>query len=250
MAEKIRIECDGRPAEVEILGEGPDVVIVGAAVPMLWAGEAAIELARRGYRVTNFDYGTGWDDPQPRSALEQSKDVLTVMASLGIDHASLLGLSRGAMTAYWQAVSHPETVDSLVLVFPVAGFADTLHLADDGAESGPATLDELLESLFSPEFLDGSRDRAMELVTSAPGSVARVDRSQEDPFPVHSGVNCRTLVIEAEDDVVVSPRHPGRYLEAVPGSEHVVLAGARHGWLMEEPAEFAEIVADFLDARG
>ena len=250
MANFFTFDCNGRPAQVEVVGSGPDVVMVGAAVPMLWSRGASTELAQLGFRVTNFDYGSGWDDPEPRSALTQTADVLRVMASLDIGRASLVGLSRGAMTAYWQAVCRPDTVEDLVLLFPVAGFADVLLEAETEEENSPTNVDELLESLFSPPFLIEHRDRAYELVSTPPGSVARVDRADEDPFPVHSNVSCRTLVIEGDQDIVVSAHHPARYLAAVPGSEHVVVTGACHGWPMEEPVEFARIVSEFLVAGG
>lgn len=52
---RLEVECRGRPAEVEVVGVGPDLVLAGAAGPMAWTRPAAIALARAGFRVVNFD---------------------------------------------------------------------------------------------------------------------------------------------------------------------------------------------------
>lgn len=80
---------------------GTDVLIVGSAVPMAWPRPTALALAAMGYRVTNFDYGEA-EDPassQARTCIDQIEDVLDVMDALGIERASTIGLSRGAIAS-------------------------------------------------------------------------------------------------------------------------------------------------------
>lgn len=71
-------------AQVEVVGAGAELVFVGAAAPMLWTRPAALALARAGFRVTNFDYGSRAEEPLPRTALDQSLDVAAVMAATGV----------------------------------------------------------------------------------------------------------------------------------------------------------------------
>ncbi len=245
------VDCNGCTAEVEIAGEGPDVVFVGTAVPMPWTRGSAEALANMGYRVTNFDYGSGADDTVFRTALQQVDDVLSVMDAVGIDSAVLVGLSRGAMTAYGLAAEHGDRVDGVVLAFPVAGFEDTMLIVDpdpvpEDSESQEDFMRRALRTMFSDEFLAADFGRAVSLVTMPPGSAARVDRFDEDPFPDGLAISARTLIVEGGSDQIVKPEHPKRYLQAVDGAEYVKVENAEHGWLMEQPEEFARIVARFL----
>lgn len=250
---RVQVDCRGREAQVEVVGEGPDVVFVGTAAPMMWSRSAARALAGHGYTVTNFDYGSASDDPESRSALDQVADVVAVMDAVSIDAGVLVGLSRGAITAFGAAGRHPDRVTGLVLAFPVAGFADTIHVHQPVPEPEPGEDDEAfmlrsLASVFSDGFLSSNLDDAILLATSPPGEVVRVERSEEDPFPEGMAVGCGTLIIEGGADEVVSPVHPARYLREISGAEHVVVPDGSHGWLMEQPGEFARIVAAFLSS--
>jgi pimeloyl-ACP methyl ester carboxylesterase len=246
------IDCGGRPAFAEVLGEGPDVVFVGAAVPMALARPAAVALAGLGYRTVNFDYGSDAPvAPEPRSALAQVPDVMSVMDAVGVTRASIVGLSRGAMTAFGLAARHPERVERLILVFPVAGATELLEKAEpeSGPEPGEGAEDFLHRSLsgvFSEEYLAMNLETVVELFTAGPGSVDRVQRYQEEPFSVTDSVNAPTLVLQGGNDRIVEGEHPGWYVENVPGARHLVVPEAGHGWLLEEPDRFAELVAEFI----
>lgn len=241
------VSCSGRPAVVEVVGEGREIVMVGAAVPMAWTRPAAMSLARLGYRVVNFDYGSDHPDPEPRTCLDQVDDVLAVMDATGTSSAVLIGASRGAITAYGLAATRPLRVEGLVLAFPVAGFADTIGATEPDPVPEPHEPEEVfmrrsLGHIFSERFLDDRLENAISLVTTPLGSVCRVDRSEEAPFEDDWSVDCDVVVIEGGDDRVVGPNHPARYLHAAPNATHIVVPEASHGWLMEEPADFADLV--------
>lgn len=250
MSETLSVDCRGCPARVEIVGSGPAIVIVGTAVPMSWAMESCRAMAARGFRVLNFDYSPpeDWEsEPVPRTALDQVADVVAVMEATAIEHAHIVGLSRGAMTAFALAARYPGLVDTLTLAFPVAGFADTILVEDtllEGHSDDP--LLEMLSTVFSDEFLSSNFDEAKSLLLTPPGTVERVGREDEEVFTSSDTVSAPTLVIEGGADKVVSAEHSARYLAAVEGATHVVVEEANHGWLMEEPEVFADIVAEFL----
>ncbi len=242
------VACRGRDASVEVLGEGDEVVVVGTAAPMVLTRSFSHELAGRGHRVVNFDYGTGHESPEPRTALDQVADVLEVMDATGVGSGVLVGVSRGAMTAYALAARHPERVTALVLALPVAGFADTLLVFDPVPEAGDDDdpLGEILAMVFSADFLESNRDAAAAMLSSEAGSVDRVERSDEETFEDDT-VTCPTLVIQGGADRVVSAAHPRRYLDAIPGASLVLVPDAAHGWVMEQPREFADLVAGFIE---
>lgn len=247
----LEVDCRGRDAAVEIVGSGRDIVFVGTAAPMTLTRPAANSLASLGYRVTNFDYGLGHPSPEPRTALDQVPDVVAVMDAADVPSAVVIGVSRGAMTAYDLAGEDFDRVAALVLVMPVAGFADTLQIVSQTPAAqpsdGPDTLiRQLADQVFSARFLEERLDDAIELLSAAPGAVDRVERSDETPFPEGLVVGCPILIIEGDADLVVTPEHPARYRAQHPEAEHRVVADGSHGWIMEEPAAFASMVDDFV----
>jgi 3-oxoadipate enol-lactonase len=247
------VDCRGREAVVEVSGSGPDVLFVGTAVPMAWSRPTAEALAGLGFRVTNFDYGSGHPSPEYRSALDQIDDVVAVMDALGLDAPVVVGLSRGGITAYGLAARHPDRVSALVLVLPVAPFADTLNIAEPEPEQGTEESDEDfmlrgLSRLFSEEFLTQHYEAAVSLATMPPGSVDRLERHQEDTISDGETVECPALVIEGGADQIVTSEHPLRYLRAIPDAEHVVMREAGHGLPMEQPEALAGLIADFASA--
>ena len=248
------VDCAGAPAIVEVAGEGPDVVIVGAASPMAAARGAAHALAEMGYRVINFDYGppADWEgEPEARTVLAQADDVVEVMAAVGSERAHLVGISRGAITAYGLVARRPDLATSLTLAFPVAGFADTLN--EFGPTHGPVEGDSeeemtqaMLRTAFSEEFLELNEQWAARLATAPPGSVVRVEeRAEEEAFDESMSVDLPTLVIEGGADQVVAPQHPARYLADIPGARHEVIPEAQHLWFAEAPDLFAQILDEF-----
>jgi 3-oxoadipate enol-lactonase len=245
----LRVDCRGRDAVVEVLGSGRDIVMVGAASPMALARPSAVVLAREGFRVTNFDYGSGHPSPEPRSALDQVGDVTAVIDAVGVDSAMIVGISRGAITAYGLASLHPGRARSLVLAFPVAGFRDTLRAAASDDEEVPEreemTIEQILRHVFSEEFLAGHRSEAVGLLRTPEGSVTRLDRSEEASFPDGMVVDCPTLIVEGGADSIVSNEHPASYAKAIPDARRVSVPSATHGWPMEAPGPFAEVLAGF-----
>lgn len=246
----LEVDCRGQKAAVEVVGEGRPIVYVGTAAPMAWTRPSAVALAELGFLVVNFDYGSVGADPEPRTALDQSLDVVAVMDEVGVGEGVLVGLSRGAITSYGVAARHPARVIALVQAFPVAGWADTLHEVHSERETESTEhtgdmIDEMLATIFTPGFLADHYDEARAMVTTAPGSVVRVDRSEEDVFVDDDVADCPILVVEGGSDQVVTAAHPARYLKTHPDAAHKVVPEAEHGWLMERPEEFARIVAKF-----
>jgi 3-oxoadipate enol-lactonase len=216
---------------------------------------AAVALAAHGYRVTNFDYGPpqGWDgDPETRTCLDQVADVVDVMDALNIDTAHAVGFSRGGITAFGLAARHPDRVNDLVLVFPVAAWEGTITVENpqpeqEEGEPDDEYLDRVLTSVFSERFLSQNADAARSLALAPPGTVIRAEqRSDEDVFTADDVVTHPTFIIEGGDDQIVTEEHPARYAEAVAGARHLHVDGASHAWHMEQPDRFARLVAAFV----
>jgi pimeloyl-ACP methyl ester carboxylesterase len=65
-------------------------------------------------------------------------------------------------------------------------------------------------------------------------------------------VACPTLVMTGDDDldVVVAPAVSRRYLSLVPGAVGACLPRTGHFGMVTRPAEFARLVAEFLETAG
>ena len=202
--------------------------------------------------MINFDYAPPewWSaNPVARTCLDQIEDVSAVAGATGFGGGAVIGLSRGAITALGLASRHPDLVDHLVLAFPVAGFADTLGI--EGAEPTPSddpleALDAALDTAFSREFLLDHRAEARDLFLTDRASVVRVERAAEEPLGEHETTTAPTLIVTGGADQVVTPEHPRRLSEAIPHSRLHQFEQASHGFIMEQPDAFAEVVVAFL----
>jgi pimeloyl-ACP methyl ester carboxylesterase len=113
----------------------------------------------------------------------------------------------------------------------------------------PTLISAASPRIFSGGFLEERMEDAVALLTTTPGSIWRVDRRKETPFPDDLSVCCPVLVVEAGSDAIVGPEHPAGYLDEHPEAGHVVVDDASHGWVMEDPHAFAGIVDDFVRTR-
>jgi pimeloyl-ACP methyl ester carboxylesterase len=151
-----RLAMDTRTArngEVEIAyetfgdpGGQPLLLLSGLDYQMVWWPEEQCEaLARRGFRVTRFDYrdtglSTAFTSPATQGSnawkallkgsgtpaytgQDMIEDIVAVLDSLGWENAHLLGVSMGAGMAQFLALLHPGRVRSLTLIsgIPMGG---------------------------------------------------------------------------------------------------------------------------------
>ena len=243
------VDCRGAVAVVDDLGEGPPIIVVGAGSPRSLAGRAADGFVAAGFRVVNFDYGPpdGWTgEPVLRTSIDQVRDVLQVMDAVGIERAHAIGISRGGITAYALAARHPDRVDRLVLTVPVAPFADMLG-PKPATDAGTApAMDAVLESVFGEDLDDAERALAISIVTAPDGTVARVERHEEEPIGDDEIVRRPTLIVEAGRDVVVSADHQARLRDALPDARSVRFPAASHGSIAVDTDGFVALVSEFL----
>lgn len=115
------VEVDGTRIHAELLGEGPDLVMIhgsnGNTRDMTYA--LAPVLARH-FRVILFDRpGLGFSDALPADAagIDQQAATLALAArALGSDRPMVLGHSYGGAVALAWAVNHPDSLSALIPV--------------------------------------------------------------------------------------------------------------------------------------
>ena len=240
--------------------EAPVLVMLnslGTAAEM-WDPQIPALAAR--YRVIRIEHrghgGTRPPAPGPYTIGELGGDVLEVLATLGVEHFSVCGLSLGGMVAMWLAANHPERVESLVVACsaaelgPASGWQErAAAVRKDGTRAlGPT----LLGRWFTPGFLD-QRAQVSESVmgmlaaASAEGYAGCCEAiGAMDLRPDLGRITAPALLIAGAQDPVTPPAKMLETQQLIPGSAMVIIPHAAHLANIEQPAPFTEAVLNHL----
>jgi class 3 adenylate cyclase len=250
----------------QVIGDGPRDIVLSldwaSHLEVLWEQPFVQELLTafaRFSRVLWFDMrGIGLSDHalgSPAAAEDWMDDVAAVMDAAGSEHASLIAHGHAVQMALMSAATHPDRIDSLVLMNGFARFSR----ADDypagvPAEAANAVLDQVGETwgngqmaaLLGPSVASapGMTDwyGRLERFAASPGTaLARMRAILElDVREVLPLVTAPTLVIQNLGDVYVRAGH-GRYLaEHIPDAQLLERDRADH-WPVPEPDLLAAI---------
>ena len=104
------------------VGQGPDVVMLHGLIGNLAVWHLKIvPMMQTEFSLTTYDLrGHGYSEMPATNytTVDMAADLLSLLDSLGIEKASLVGHSFGADIALHFSVLHPERVDRLVLIEP------------------------------------------------------------------------------------------------------------------------------------
>lgn len=259
----------------QVIGEGPrDVVLSmdwGSHLEVLWEQPFMRDLLNslaRFSRVLWFDMrGVGLSDrllDAPVAPEDWMEDVAAVMDAAGSERASLIAHGHAAQMALMAAATHPDRIDSLVLVNGFARFARAEdYPAGIPAEAAAAALDQVSETwgkgtmaaALGPSVASqpGMTDwyGRLERFSASPGTAvsrmsAILDMDVRNVLPL---VTTPTLVIQNTGDVYVRAGH-GRYLaEHIEGAELLERDRPDH-WPIPEPDLVAAIEEFITGSRG
>jgi class 3 adenylate cyclase len=244
----------------QVIGDGPRDVVLSldwaSHLEVLWEQPFVQELVTalaRFSRVLWFDMrGVGLSDrvlEAPAAPEDWMDDVAAVMDAAGSERASIIAHGHAAQVALISAATHPDRIESLVLLNGFARFSR----ADDYPAGMPeaaarAALEQVAQTwgrgtmagLLGPSVASspGMTDwyARLERFSAAPGTaLARMRAILElDVREVLPLVTAPTLVIQNLGDVYVRAGH-GRYLaEHVPGARLLERDSADH-WPVPEP---------------
>ena len=247
----------------ESTGEGFPVVAIAGRDSSMQSWPPAIKSAlSRGHRLIVFDHrGTGQSDkPEvPYTIADMAGDVVGLLDALGIGRAHVLGMSMGGMIAQEIAISHPERVARLVLCSTTGGATRVIptwkmmkQLARKPAAYEPQqTLDMLYTPAFRREHPELMAALAARMQSSPPHpasmAIHRQASKRFDSFGRLRRISSPTLVIHGEEDWVFRPKHAKLLHRRIAGSQLLLLPGAGHGALFQEPLAIEKALA-FLDA--
>lgn len=265
-AESGFVDALGARLYYEADGEGTPLTLIHAGVAHLRMWDAQVEAWRDRHRVIRYDtrgFGRTLVDDVPYSNRD---DLRAVLDHLGVERTHLLGLSRGSMIATDFLVENPERVMSLTWV---AGGLRGFEPDDDPRLETVWPESERLEEAKEWEALV---ELETQVWTDGPGQTPdRVDpalRRQmiewnlenyraEQPAnqPIQPEVPAAelldrikvpTLFIWGTFDEQPVLRTGENLVAKVVGARSHVFEGVAHMVNLERPAEFNQIVGDFL----
>jgi 3-oxoadipate enol-lactonase len=253
-----RITVDGGEIHYEIAGSGRPVVLLhgGALSSRIWDRE--FELLTDEHTVIRFDarnHGLSSTATEPYS---NPDDLRLLLDGLGIERASLVGLSLGSRTSVDFALTWPDRVERLMLNSPgVSGmtFRDPFILDQQALMQTATDAEGIVRPLLrmwvdgplrTPEQVDPAvRGLCERIKTNSinrhgmgwqfpPVEVGAIDRLSELAMPI-------TLVLgdfDSSDIVDVVERIANQARRA----ELVTVADAGHVVNLEQPDRFSEIL--------
>lgn len=198
---------------------------------------------------------SGWD-------FEGYADELArLMDGLGMERATVVGLSMGGYQAFEFLWRHPEKVRSLVLSdtrpeadAPEAAAARADFIAAVEEKGTGEAARRMVPNYFSAGAPERLASEAEAMITSqraeAVTSAMRAIMGRRNSTPMLGTVTCPTLVLCGENDRLTPPETARSMQESIPGARLDIIAGAGHIANLEQPEAFNALLLRHLRSLG
>jgi pimeloyl-ACP methyl ester carboxylesterase len=243
-------------------GAGPAVILIhgGMLDHRMW--DPQVEALAAHFRVVRYDVAAHGRSPAPDVPWRDYEHLGLLMRGLGVESASLVGLSLGGRIAIDFAIAQPGKVRALALLGPgMSGFPFTGRDWSGGsgerAAARAAGNAERVADLFMRSWVAGphrtpaqvdpavwARVREM----AVPNALNRGEGAELEPPAVGrlGEIAAPVLLIEGELDCEDIHRIAALVERRVAGARRVVIPGVAHQPNLERPAEINRLLLDFL----
>lgn len=195
--------------------------------------------------------------PDNYSIKEMADDQAEAMRKLGIEKASVLGVSEGGMIAQYLAINHADLIDRLVIAVSAPNANDTVHSVVESwiglakLQNHKQLMINTAEKSYSEAYL--KKYRKIYPVIGWIGKPKNYDRFlinanailNFDCFNDLKKIICPTFIIGGEADQVVGPMDSYEMHEQIKGSELYMYKKFGHA-AYEEANDFNKRVFEFL----
>lgn len=240
-----------------VTGGAPATVILVHGVACdgsLWSEQIAALSAR--YRVVTIDL-PGHGKTKPPAAVKLSMDMFAgaieaVREELLADRVVLAGHSMGTSVILHYTRLHPERVRGLIIVDGRTTFGPggpgKLDRQRWLGEEGRKTMDGFVDRMFVPSTPPAVQDQVRRVMLAAPQvNVADALEAYYDPAIWKDEVLTKPMLSVYSLRTAPSQRD---YIKAhFPNVEHHEIPDVGHFLMLEKPAEFNNLVRDFLSRR-
>jgi pimeloyl-ACP methyl ester carboxylesterase len=258
------------------LGEGPPLVFVHGLSGSWPNWLEQLPVFARTRRVIAVDLPGFGHSPMPRQQISISGYARTLDALLGqldVDAAAIVGNSMGGFVAAELAINFPQRVERLVLVSAagistynhpggtralpslrraervVAAYAGWVAAHSDTVARRRGLRNATLGMIAAhPSRLPAALAAEQLRGAGKPGFIQALAANLDYDFRHRLGeIACPTLIVWGDRDRVITPRDADRFAKLIPGSRKVVFEDTGHVAMLERPAQFNKLLAEFLD---
>ena len=244
------------------VGEGPPLYMVHGIGSRKGTWEALTENLSTDFTCVSFDlrgHGESPVPPVPYSLDELVEDMELLRKHLGHERIHVIGHSLGGQIGPAYARTHPECVETVVLLSTVAGrtsedSAKVKGVVDMMREKGvKPLLKTLIKRWFTDEFMANSPDAVEARVKQVVETPEEVFLNVFDIYaatemlPWLPSLNCPCLVMTGELDEGCSPDLNKLIADTLPNAELVILENLKHSILIEGSEKVLPPLRDFLD---
>ncbi len=247
----------------EASGAGEAIVLIHAFSldRRMWAPQIALLKSR--FRAVRYDLRGHGQSEGPVGPFAAHEDLRSVLDALGIDRATLIGLSAGAHVATDFSLAYPDRVARMILaapglggyvppapfdwaqpVFQAAAAGDPAGAAKLWAETpimqlrnNPASAPTVTDLVMSNARLWSYRTNPAQQLT--PPAIKRL-----------SEISCPVLVIVGDQDLPHIQEIAGLLAAGIPAARIVNIPRAGHIVNLDAPEEFNQAVESFLTETG
>jgi len=241
----------------QVLGnpDGPTLVLVNSLGSdfRIWQDVVPAFLDR--FRVVLYDErGHGLSDapPAPYTMDDHVDDLLALLDLLGVERASLVGLSVGGMIAQRIAVREPDRVEALILCCTAAkigtpeSWAERIAAVEQGGIE--AVVEGVLQRWFTPRFRRDQTEtcagwRNMLVRTPAHGYAGTCASIRDADLTMDAGrIAAPTLCVAGDQDGSTPPDLVRHTAGLIPNARFELIESAGHIPCVEQPAVLSKLI--------
>ena len=257
-------QSGGIDIQYRVDGDGPETILLVNGVGDdldAWPNQVP-DLLAAGLRVVTFDNrgsGRSGQPPGPYTSREMAADAKAVVDALELGPFHMAGVSMGGCIALEYTLANPADMRSAIFAntyarpdpFTYAAFEAWGLIAEAAGTS--VLMRQMAPWIFSPSFYETQPDKVVALVRE-------MERSPQPPasFAAQIGallshdcldrlgeIRTRSLVLVADDDIIIRPALSRRLFDGLSGAEWAVVPGG-HGAFWENPDPWNRAVIDFI----
>ena len=194
--------------------------------------------------------------PEGFTTKDMADDLSCIMDELGIEKASLFGVSQGGMIAQQMAICHPDKVRGLVLAVTASRPNDIMREAIEGwlgmadRDDYKGIMLDTADRSYTGAYLERGKKLNSVLALVKPKDYTRFrilceSCLEHDAYDELEKISCPVAIVGADQDKVLGPEASVEMHERIPGSKLYMYEGYSHG-VYEQAKDFNSLVLRYL----
>lgn len=193
--------------------------------------------------------GHGQSEGQGRTSISAYADFLaTFLQVLELGKVTLVGHSMGGATALDFALRYPERLAGLVLVGSGARLRVAPAILNGIRQDFQAAVRLICDWAFAPEVPEQLKRQGRRHMGQTHPDVLYGDFAACDAFDVMDRlgeIHCPTLAICGTADRLTPPKYSIYLRDNIPAAQLILVKGAGHMIMLEQPEAVSQAIADF-----